>query len=299
MVSYKNGNTTVTIEKDGTKTREYYGTPELVFPESMDLKITNYCDLSNHCKWCHENSDKDGLHADLNKTFSLLKDLPAGVELAIGGGNPLEHPDLVEFLTNVKEQGLIANITINQLHIKRFFSLIKYLIEGELVSGVGISYSGKHIEETIELLNLTNNIVFHLIIGVNTLSQMSEIYDLHLRGVSYFNAKVLLLGYKQFRKGKDYFSETVSDNIDQWYMRLPLWFDKMTIAFDNLSIKQLNLKRYFTDISWSRFFMGDDGSHTFYIDMVNEKFSKNSTIDEKFDILDNTRDMFNMININK
>jgi len=274
MVSYINGNTTVTIEKDGTKTREYYGSPKLLFPESMDLKITNYCDLSNYCKWCHENSDKNGLHADLDKTFSMLKDLPAGVELAIGGGNPLEHPDLVEFLTNVKGQGLIANITINQLHVKRFLPLIKYLIKGDLVSGIGISYGGHNTKETKELLDLTNNIVFHLIIGVNTLSQMSEIFDLHLNGTSHFNSKVLLLGYKQFRKGKDYFSETVSDNIDQWYMRLPLWFDKMTIAFDNLSIKQLNLKRYFTDISWSKFFMGDDGSHTFYIDMVNEKFSK-------------------------
>jgi hypothetical protein len=45
--------------------------------------------------------------------------------------------------------------------------------------------------------------------------------------------------------------------------------------------------------------MGDDGSHTFYIDMVNEKFSKNSTSEEKFNILDNTTEMFEKININK
>jgi MoaA/NifB/PqqE/SkfB family radical SAM enzyme len=299
MISYKNGNTTVTIESDGTKTREYDGSPMLIFPESMDLKITNYCDLSNYCKWCHENSDKNGQHADLTKTYNLLKDLPAGVELAIGGGNPLEHPDLVEFLTNVRDHGLIANITINQLHVKKFLTLIKYLIETELVKGVGISYSGKHMDETLELLGLSENIVFQLIIGINTLNQMSEICDLNLKRTSYFRAKVLLLGYKQFRKGKDYFSDTVADNIDQWYMRLPLWFEKMTIAFDNLSIKQLKLKRYFTDVSWSKFFMGDDGSHTFYIDMVNEKFSKNSTSEEKFNILDNTTEMFEKININK
>tara|TARA_R110000772_G_scaffold2410_4_gene8617 strand:- start:80677 stop:81567 length:891 start_codon:yes stop_codon:yes gene_type:complete len=291
MITYQNGNTTISIDKDGTKTREYFGNPELIFPESMDLKITNYCDLSNYCKWCHENSDKNGQHADLDKAFLLLKDLPAGVELAIGGGNPLEHPNLIEFLVNVKGQGLIANITINQLHIKRFFSMIKYLIEEDLVSGIGISYSGKHIEETKKLLRLSDNIVFHLIIGINTLDQMQEIHDIH----SYHKAKVLLLGYKQFRKGKDYFSSEITSNIEQWYMRLPIYFKTMIIAFDNLSIKQLNLKRYFTDISWSKFFMGDDGSHTFYIDMVNEKFSKNSTSDEKFDILNTTKEMFNII----
>lgn len=287
MISYKNGNTLVTIEKDGTKTREYHSSPILVFPESMDLKITNYCDLSNYCKWCHENSDKNGKHADLQKTINLLRDLPPGVELAIGGGNPLDHPDLVDFLTKVKEQGLIANITINQLHIKKFFSMIKYLIEEDLVKGVGISYSGSHIEETKELLKLTNNIVFHLIIGINTLHQLDTISVIH--------NKVLLLGYKQFRKGKDYFSESIQNNIDQWYMRLPIFFGGMTIAFDNLSIKQLNIRRYFTEISWNKFYMGDDGSHTFYIDMVNEKFSRNSTSDEKFDILDTTTKMFNIV----
>lgn len=287
MISYKNGNTFVTIEKDGTKTREYHNIPKLEFPESMDLKITNYCDLSEYCKWCHENSNKDGQHSDLTKTFNLLRDLPPGVELAIGGGNPLEHPDLIEFLTNVKEHGLIGNMTINQLHVKRFFPLIKYLIEEKLINGVGISYSGKNMKETKELLKLTDNIVFHMIVGINTLDQLKEVSKIH--------NKVLLLGYKKFRKGKEYFSGEVDRNINQWYMRLPLFFGKMTLAFDNLSINQLDLKRYFTDISWSKFFMGDDGSHTFYVDMVNEKFSRNSTSVEKFDIMDNTKDMFSII----
>lgn len=287
MFSYKNGNTFVTIEKDGTKVREYEGTPIFEFPESMDLKITNYCDLHNYCKWCHENSNTSGKHADLKKTAELLRTLPKGIELAIGGGNPLSHPDLIEFLKEVKNMGLIANLTINQLHIKKFFDTIKYLIEEELVYGVGISYSGNHMEQTKELLKLTDNIVFHLIIGVNTLSQMEEISQVH--------NKVLLLGYKKFRKGEKYFSQDVEDNIKQWYMRLPLFFDKMIIAFDNLSIKQLNIKRYFTEKSWKLFYMGDDGSHTFYIDMVNEKFSINSSSSKTHDIDGSIRDMFSVV----
>lgn len=47
---YKNGNTLVTLLNDGTKIREYEGTPISEFPESIDIKITNYCDLA--CSFC-------------------------------------------------------------------------------------------------------------------------------------------------------------------------------------------------------------------------------------------------------
>ena len=43
--------------------------------------------------------------------------------------------------------------------------------------------------------------------------------------------------------------------------------------------------------------MGDDGNYTFYIDLVENKFSKNSVAPEKdrFDLLDNVDDMFRVI----
>jgi hypothetical protein len=57
---YKNGNTFVEIYADGTKIRttadEENPQPEL--PESIDLKITDYCDAG--CAWCHENSTIHG-----------------------------------------------------------------------------------------------------------------------------------------------------------------------------------------------------------------------------------------------
>lgn len=59
--TYKNGNTSVTLYNDGTKVREYEGTPNIVHPESIDVKITNYCDLG--CAYCHESSTTEGKHA--------------------------------------------------------------------------------------------------------------------------------------------------------------------------------------------------------------------------------------------
>ena len=99
IAEYKNGNTTTAIFSNGTKIRSYEGTPIYDHPESIDVKITNYCDLN--CAFCHEKSNLEGQHADLDRLLEVLSELPKGVELAIGGGNPLDHPDLVRFLIRV------------------------------------------------------------------------------------------------------------------------------------------------------------------------------------------------------
>lgn len=50
--SYKNGNTRVSIFEDGTKIRKYDGEAKPDYPESIDIKISNFCDLSEFCQWC-------------------------------------------------------------------------------------------------------------------------------------------------------------------------------------------------------------------------------------------------------
>jgi hypothetical protein len=47
LAEYDNGDYHVRLYKDGTKVRSGDGVP--AFPESMDLKITNYCTVG--CKW--------------------------------------------------------------------------------------------------------------------------------------------------------------------------------------------------------------------------------------------------------
>ena len=62
--SYTNGNYKVSIYDDGTKIRENNLdnlTPDTI--ESMDIKITNCCDMG--CPFCHENSLPDGEHGDI------------------------------------------------------------------------------------------------------------------------------------------------------------------------------------------------------------------------------------------
>lgn len=264
---YQNGNTTVTIYEDGTKIREFDNTPEIYFPESLDVKITNYCDLE--CKYCHENSTIKGEHADLKKLRAVLISLPAGVELAIGGGNPLDHPNLIEFLIWCQERGLICNITVNQRHLKKHLATLETLIEEELIYGLGISIVNNHYKEIEYLKTLTNNIVYHVIAGVNDISELDSLSSIG-------NCKVLILGYKNFGRGINYYSKEVDKNIELWQKQLPLYLGKFSISFDNLALEQLNVQSMIPKNIWNSFYMGDDFSFTMYIDAVKQEYGPTS-----------------------
>ena len=105
---YDNGNYHVTIYEDGTKVRETFdeNATEFIaeYPECMDVKITNRC--GKNCSFCHENSTPDGEHGEI-LTAKFWNTLKPYTEIAIGGGNPLEHPDLVTFLIKLKKLKLL------------------------------------------------------------------------------------------------------------------------------------------------------------------------------------------------
>ena len=274
IASYQNGNTRVTLYDDGTKTREYEGIPAPEFPESIDIKITNYCDLV--CPYCHESSGIRGAHASLPALLRKLSGLPAGVELAIGGGNPLAHPLLASFLLAVQQRGWIANITVNQKHL-HFTDLTRF-IGHDLVNGVGVSIREEGIGDPRELRRLralSPHIVYHVICGVHKSEIIDELLEIDER------AKILVLGYKQYGRGLAHHSKDIDDEIVRWSRYLPRYIDRCHLSFDNLAIEQLDIKRLFTKEGWERFYMGDDFTFSMYIDAVEKVFAPTSRSAER------------------
>lgn len=293
--NYKNGNYTVNIFSDGTKIRETDDSsfiPE--FSENIDIKITNYCDAG--CQWCHENSTVLGKHASLTKGY--INTLHPGTELAIGGGNPLSHPDLIEFLLKLKDIGVISNITVNQFHFhqKKYRDILDTIVNSGLVYGVGLSMLSP-TKEFISSAKEYDNAVIHTINGVTTYSDFEKMFD--------NNLKILILGYKEFRRGEDYKflkNDIVEKNKKDVYNNLfKISNHFKVLSFDNLALEQLDVKRIMSDKLWNEFYMGDDGGYTFYIDMVEEKFAKNSTSEERYDIIPGMtiKDMFSYLNKKK
>lgn len=266
--SYKNGNYEVHIFDDGTKIRVNHDecfTAE--YPESIDIKICNRCDMG--CPMCHEQSTKDGALANLNHL--ILNSIHPYTELAIGGGNPLEHPDLENFLKKMQQQKVICNMTVNIWHFaENRVKLLEYSKQG-LIHGLGISVNEPLSPYIIKRIQSFPNAVVHVITGIVPDQAIQELYDKNIR--------LLVLGYKDFGRGKDYYSnhQDINDRIIAFANKLPEYANHFpVISFDNLAIKQLSIKERMPKQKWNTCYMGNDGEFTMYIDLVKEEYAISS-----------------------
>lgn len=284
---YKNGNFTTKIFDDGTKIRETEDDEFIPdFAENMDIKISNYCDMG--CKFCHEGSTKNGKHGDiLNQKF--IETLHPYQEVALGGGDATSHPDLIPFLHKLKDRKVIVNMTVNQRHFEQKQELIKKLVDEKLIYGLGVSLVNP-TDEFISLIQQYPNAVIHVINGILKPSDVEILSDKNL--------KMLILGYKQLRRGGEWYSENHENIITK-----QMWLKEnlaeiinhfKVVSFDNLAIEQLEVKRLMSQEEWDEFYMGEDGSMTYYIDMVEHKFARSSTahFDKRYDLLDSVDEMF-------
>ncbi len=285
LSTYKNGNYTVSIYDDGTKIKESEDDVFCsLFPDSIDLKITNCCDLL--CPMCHENSTKGGEHAILEAEF--LDNLTAGTELAIGGGNPLSHPGLVPFLERMKARGVVCNITVNERHLLKDMGQVCLLMDKGLVHGVGVSiYTAER--ETVDFL-LRPGAVAHLIAGLVTPPLINRLKD----------RRVLLLGYKKRGRGTDYYSENVERRIEWLKAVLPRLLSHFaSVSFDNLALSQLGVKELLSPEEFELYFMGEDGESSMYIDLVKRRFAISSTSEISYPIEGSVEGMLGKIKAQK
>lgn len=287
LTTYTNGNYHVTLLNDGTKIR-YNRLDNLIpaFAESIDCNITERCD--GGCGYCYLGCNEDGKHADLNQSF--FDTLHRGQELALNG-NDLSHPQLKEFLIRMKNQGIICNLTVNQIHLIRCIDKIRELVNEELIYGLGVSLVNSADSRLYYYLKEFPNAVLHTIDG---LLSSENIYNLSDK-----NIKLLILGYKVLGRGDDYYNkhhDEIENNIE-WLKNNIMYLKNAfnVISFDNLAIEHLDLKNQVAEDIWKYSYMGDEGSYTFYIDAVNKKFALSSLSPIQYDLRDGVDEMFNYI----
>lgn len=291
LATYKNGNTLTTIYDDGTKIHFTMDDEfKFAFSESCDISISQCCD--NGCEWCYYGCSPTGKHGKLTgwKFFDSMRPY---TEIAINLQRPW-HPDLETFLFEMRKRKIIVNVTINQNH---FMSedgkqLIEAYSDLGLIKGIGISLTDPTQDGFIDEVKKYPNAVIHIIAGIT-----------HPEDIGYlmgYGLKLLILGYKKTERGKkfyDYSSTLIEDNI-KW---IESGLDEIingfkVVSFDNLAIEQLHIKNKLSDKEWETFYGGDDGTVTFFIDLVKGVFAKNSlsqitypigdkTIDEMFEIV--------------
>jgi Radical SAM superfamily len=272
---YQNGDFHFTLHTDGTLIRESeVPNPVAAHPSSIDVKITDYCDMG--CQYCHESSTRKGLHGDLNVLIQVLDAdcFPSGVELAIGGGNPLSHPDLIPFLEQLKVRGFVANITVNQGHVACSRNLLDQIIRADLVKGIGVSIINDNLSGLHHITGIAKHLVYHVIAGVHHPNIVSKLTDFH-------SANILVLGYKKFGFGASFMNDQTQYLIGKWRTALLSMLGKFNLSFDNLAIEQLGVERILTREAWDKLYMGDDFTTTMYIDAVRQEFAPTSRSDKR------------------
>ena len=274
-IQFYNGNGYCEInKKDGTQITTVLTDEEFKaqFPLNCDMSISERCNMG--CKFCYLECTPEGKEADIKKFIedenSFLYTLRPGTELAINGNEPL-HKDLNMLLEFCKERDILANLTVNEVTLTRNIKTINEWLEEGLVHGIGVSPS-IYSDTMIQWCKEHPTSVIHTIAGITTAEQYTQLKDQGL--------KILILGYKEFGRGVDYnlfLGDKVSNNI-QWLKEniLELTEHFEVTSFDNLAIEQLDMENKLDEKTWTSFYRGDEGSHTMYIDLVNETFAKNS-----------------------
>lgn len=299
--AYKNGNVNVSLFADGTKTRVWEGEQRVAFPESIDLKVTNYCGVG--CSYCHESStakESNRRGADRAALENLLAPLPAGIELAIGGGNPTDWPELSSFLWWANRKGFVCNITMHQHSLQDNF-VKNYVLEmgAVMIRGIGISvhndilldrsadpdgrlFSDSNLEISPflkDVLAASPNCVFHVIAGVHKYTIIEHLCE-HI-----VSPKILVLGYKRHGFGKTVDEAMLAHKL-RWFRygivkAMTYSHNRPQISFDNLAIEQLNIRGLLKPEAWDKHYMGPDFTTSMYVDAVQQVFAPTSTTTNK------------------
>lgn len=287
FVNYKNGNYVVYFNTDtGDKIRNTHEDSFIpAFAENCDITITNRCD--GGCPMCYAGCTKNGKHGDLNA--ACLETIPPYTEIAING-NDLSHPDLIPFLERMAQKNVIVNMTVNQMHFERHFEFIQELQEQNLIHGVGVSLVSA-TNSFIRLLMTCKNTIIHVINGVFDKSDAIKLMG--------HNFDILILGYKTTCRGLDYLLSHDDEIVEKqtWLSNniINLFGGFRTVEFDNLALEQLSIQDKIPEDVWNKHYMGEEGGFTFFINLVDRYFAKNSTDDAHYPLMNSVQEMFNFL----
>lgn len=97
---------------------EEKGTTEIFWakdgPELLDISITNWCNKG--CEFCYRNSSENGEHISLEDYELIMLQASKNnvFQVALGGGNPNQHPNFIEILKLTREKyNIVPSYTTN------------------------------------------------------------------------------------------------------------------------------------------------------------------------------------------
>ena len=179
--------------------------PFAPIPELADISISNKC--SKGCSFCYKDSTPEGETMSLDEYCKVLDSINSPeygtiFQVAIGGGEPLEHPDFLKIVDETVKRGIVLNFTTNGCLLTRnICAKLKGRIGALAISASSIA-DLKRIQSAIECADgLKVNI--HYILSKESIAEATEIVEgTHNELLKGINA-VVFLTYKPAGRGTD------------------------------------------------------------------------------------------------
>lgn len=169
-------------------------------PELVDIKITDFCNKG--CSYCYQGSTPSGEHADedvLRAIAWAMSELKV-FEVALGGGEPTEHPRFTQVLSTFKYAGITPNFTTKSMAWLRDPHVWPSVIEN--IGGFAFSVTKPEEVDALAALLTQNNIdkdkaSIQYVMGSTWIGE----YERILKAASYNDFRITLLGFKKTGRG--------------------------------------------------------------------------------------------------
>lgn len=258
-------------------------------PELVDIKLTDWCDLA--CKFCYQDSTKKGLHAPFEAIKAIIDDLSrAGVfEVALGGGEPMSHPQFGQILRYCVSKNIVPNFTT-----KNYKALVspEFKEYADICGSVGISIATP--DDVADLMQYDDKIAVHssklslqVAMGAQSPGDFASMLMM-LEEARAFRG-LIMLGYKDTgrghrAKGNRWYEPGRVDGDDPIKMfktflsrrrkALP-WGGEMPLSMDTEMVRSTSELLVKHDVR-SELYMKNEGRVSCYIDAVSMRIAPSS-----------------------
>lgn len=206
-------------------------------PELLDIAITNYCE--RECDFCYRASNRQGNFMSLEDyEFIMVQAKRAGVlQVALGGGNPNQHPQFVQILEKTREYNIIPSYTTNgQGMTDEIYAATKELCGAMAVSWYEPYTDAHEVIKRAKAYQIKVNI--HFMLNKMYISQAIELMKKQTELLEDVNA-IIFLNYKPVHSS-DAFCLTDGNEIKDFFKSVKK-VKKCKIGFDSCMISFLPL----------------------------------------------------------
>ncbi len=235
------------------------------WPELADISISNHC--TKGCEFCYRDSTANNSFMSPEEYENILNELTHTkwgnvFQIAIGGGEPLEHPQIKEIIATTLSYNVVPNLTTNGIHLsKDFIDFINGKVGAIAISTFDIQALNYRGIELLKDSSMKTNI--HYVLSKRNISQATKIlYGEHNDALKGLNS-IIFLSHKPHGRANSKDTLELNDDLKTFVKKIDSNKCSTRIGFDACFVPHL---LHFTEVEIEYIDACECGFFSIYID---------------------------------